>query len=224
MVNKLGNRKKAEALILEYINAIQPGNENVGLYKAKFKAMSDGEFDVMMNSLESGDLTLPFIAPNGTKKIDPSNNVKLMRKLGHEAYQQLILTDEASGTTYLTPRKYLVIDLPLRRQVQLLTEKMSVAKDNTTVDQLTGAPVRDSKGSSLSGPEMALLSAQGLNNVIVELMSARGGDGTIFRDMNRSIIETGGANVSALKVKDTRPKVTESLSTYFKAAHLNNNL
>ena len=47
--------------------------------------------------------------------------------------------DENTDTYFLTKKKYL-IDLPLRRQIQILKKKMSIAVDNKHVDELTGQP------------------------------------------------------------------------------------
>jgi len=117
-----GNRKAAQKFIIEQISQIVPSSENGKLYEDMFKGMSDREFDLLMRQLEEGTTILPLIIPNMNKsKLDTTRNIKLARKLGHEFYEQLWLTDPATGKEYLTPLKYMVVTLPLKRQSQLLT-------------------------------------------------------------------------------------------------------
>lgn len=221
----MGNRKGAEAEVLRLIDMLLPGSDNKKLYQERFAQMSDAEFDDWIAKMERGEATLSLIAPNLSEhKLSLERNLKIAATLKHDFFQHLILTDAASGTVYKTPKKYLVIDLPLRRQQQLLFKKISIASDNRHVDELTGQPRDESKGSSVSFPEVQVLNAQGFDRALEELLKFRGGDIQAFQAMNRLIIETGGANQNAIKRNPSRVKSTETLGSFLKGMHLDNNL
>lgn len=221
----MANRKAAEAFCYEYIEKLLPGSGNVELYKQSFAKMSDTAFAAYMAKLASGEEVLGLVAPNLDKvKLDIKRNLAIAKELGHEFFQRLWLTDPDTGQVYLTPLPYLVMDLPLRRQVQLLVKKISIPVDNKHVDELTGQPTGASKGSKISFPEMQVLYAQGLNQSIIELMKYRAGDVQGFNAMNRSIIETGHASLESLGRTPTRVKSVQTLSTLLKGMHLQNTL
>lgn len=221
----MANREKATKEILKYIEKILPGSPNTKMWEEQLNALSDKAFDSYMKQLESGEETLYLVVPNlSDYKIDVQRNIKVARELGHDFFEKLWLTDPTTGQEYLSPVKYLVVDLPLRRQVQLLVKKSSIPDDNDHIDELTGQPTGDSKGSKISFPELQVLFAQGHENVILELIKFRGGDEKAFNAMNRSIIETGGVTLESLEKVPTKVKAVTTLSTLLKAMHLDNTL
>ncbi len=219
----MADRKKATDAILTYIDKILPGSENKKMYAERLAKLSNKAFDNYMKKLQSGEETLYLVAPNlAAKKLSATRNIKIGKELGHNFFQHLNLTDPETGMTYLTPIPYLVVDLPLRRQAQLLSKKISIPKDNSKVDELTGQSASDRVGG-LSFPELQTLYAQGLTDTITELIKFRGGDETAFRAMNKSMVEQGNVLLSSIDT-NTRVKGTETLSTIFKAMHLDNNV
>jgi len=221
----MGNRKAATEFILKYIDKLLPGNPNRARYEEMFTAMSDRQFDQFMQQLESGEVNLSIISPNLTKdRLDLERNLKIAKELNHEFFQRLVLTDPTTGMTYLTPIRYMVVDLPVRRQVQLLQKKVSIPENNKHVDDLSGQATGASKGSKISFPELQVLFAQNLDYTITELIKFRGGDAKGFNAMNRSIYETGGASIEHLGQAGTKVKSVTTLSTLLKAMHLDNTL
>lgn len=221
----MGDRAAATKAILKYMEKILPGSPNTKMYKDLLEAMSDKEFDRYMAALESGDETLYAEVPNLSGiNIDVQRNIEIARELGHEFFEYLWLTDPTTGETYKTPVKYLVVDLPLRRQVQLLVKKVSIPEDNNHIDELSGQPTGTSKGSKLSFPEIQVLFAQGLESTIVEMIKFRGGDEKAFNAMNRSILENGGVSMDSIERVPTKVKSVTTLSTLLKAMHLDNTL
>lgn len=219
----MANRKKATEVLLSYIERILPG-ENKKMYEDLLSKMSDADFDAYMKKLGSGEETLFLVAPNlSESKVSVENNIKIAKELGHEFFQRLRLTDAATGVTYLTPIPYLVIDLPLRRQAQLLTKKLSVPDNNQHIDERTGQPTGDSGSSKLSFPEIQAMYAQGLDKTLEEMLKYRGGDEEGFRAMNKEIIEKGGVSLNALP-NNGKVKSLETFSIFLKAMHINNNL
>lgn len=219
----MGNRKEATELILNYVEKILPGGGNKEIYEELFAKMSDSKFKEFMEKLRGGDETLFLISPNmGKAKLNTLRNVKLAKQLGHEMFQRIWLTDPATGTKYLSPIKYLVIDLPVRRPAQTLSKKISIPKDNSRVDELTGQTAADRAGG-ISFPELQTLHAQGLDVSVTELIKYRGGDEEALRLMNDQILKTGDVDLDTINV-NSRAKSTDTLSILLKAMHLENNL
>ncbi len=221
----MGNRKAATDMILRYIDKILPGSPNTEFYRTSLAAMSDKQFGDFINRLDSGEETLTINVPNlGKYKLDLQRNLAIAKELGHEFFEHLLLTDPTTGQLYQTPVKYLVIDLPLRRQVQLLESKSTIPENNKHIDELSGQSTGPSKGSKISFPELQVLFAQGLDSTITELIKFRGGDSKAFNAMNRSIIDTGSVNLEYLSQFGTKVKSVTTLSVLLKTIHLDNTL
>lgn len=219
----MGNRKKATEELLKLIGKVLPGKENVEIYEARLAKMNNAQFDEYMQKLASGEEILSLTVPNFSKnKLNAAKNVALAKSLGHNMFQRLTLTDPESGVTYQTPIEYLVVDMPVRRQAQLLSKKISIPKDNSRVDELTGQSAADRVGG-ISFPEIQTLNAQGLESTIMELVKYRGGDEEGFRAMNNALLKTGSVDLSTIPT-GTRAKSTDTLSTFLKAMHLENTL
>ena len=220
-----GNRKAAEKVIVDNIEALLPGSENTKIYEEMFKAMSDKEFDAFISGIESGEEDLSIVVPNmGDVRLDIDRNLALAKKLGHSFFEKIWITNPSTGYRYLSPKRYMLVDLPLRRQAQLLRQKISIPKDNRSIDNLTGQPTSDSKGAKISYPEMQIMASAGLDNCIVELMKYRGGDLRGFNAMNASISNTGGVSIEALDKLGTKVKSTTTLRTILTGMHIKSTL
>ncbi len=222
-----GNRKAATAELVKWIDKFVPGANQGAIYKERLDQLSDEAFDQYMLQLESGEETVYLVVPNldAEHKLTIERNFEIAKELGHEFFQQLWLTDPVTRKRYLTPTKALVMDLPLRRQQQLLIKKISMPEDNHHIDEMTGQPAGPSKGSKASFPEIQVLFAQGLDRSIEELIKFRGGDNRAYRAMSRAIVENGGVQQDAIKaLGPTRVKSTETFSTFLNSMHLANTL
>lgn len=223
----MSQRKKAEAYILKMIGELTPGHtHNADKYKQLFAQMSDEDFEGYMRQLQDGSQVLSLEVPNLMKiPVTVENNFRVAELIGHKFMERLWLTDPATGTKYLSPVEYLLLDLPLRRQQQMLVKKRSIPENNRHVDELTGQPTGDSHSSSLTFPELQNLRAQNLTYTAVEMIKMRGGDVTAGQRMDRQILETGGADLDAIEaLGPTRPKSTETFSIMLTAAHIRNNV
>lgn len=219
------NRKKTEAFIIEWIEKLLPGGGNKKLYLDLFASMDDNAFTKFMNDIESGEKTLSIIAPNfGSVSLSTERNLKLAKELDHNFFQRIWIEGNDTTPTYLTPIPYLVVDLPLRRQAQLLVKKISIPEDNKSVDDFTGQPTGKSKGSKISYPETQVLAAMGLDNCLVEMLKYRGGDIKGFDAMNNSISKTGGVSLEAIKGMASGVESTRVLKSYLNCMHLSNSL
>lgn len=221
----MANRKGAEAIILTYINKMLPGSENTQIYKDLFASMNDKEFDQFMKDLESGEKTLAVIDPNFSKNgLNTQRNIAIAKELGHNFFQRVWIEGEGDMGTYLTPIPYLVVDLPLRRQAQLLVKKISIPEDNKSIDDFTGQPTGKSKGSKISYPETQVLAAKGLNNCLLEMLKFRGGDVRGFDAMNTYISRNGGVSLKSIEHLATGVESTKTLKIFLQSMHLQNTL
>lgn len=218
-----GNRAAAQAVILEYIEKLMPGSENPQIYQELFASMDDAAFDVWIQKLELGENRLAIIAPNlHDSRLTIDNNLKLADELGHNFFEKLRIDNGNDIPPYFTPIPYLVVDLPLRRQAQLLAKKISIAEDTKSVDDFTGQPTGKSKGSKISYPEMQILAALNLDSNTIEMMKYRGGDEKGFDALNTSISKTGGVSLTALGKLGTKVKATQTLGIMLNCMHLSN--
>jgi len=215
------NRKGAEKFIIEMVEELLPGGPNAEYYRdSVFPNLSDKQFETWMRQLQSGEEIISIVAPNMSKvKLSTKNNIRLAEKLGHEFRERIWLHTDA-GQTYLSNYKYLIIDLPLRRQAQLLEKKISIPENNNTVDNLTGQPTGPSKGSRLSFPEIQILAALNLTETTKELLKYRGGDVHGFDSMNKAIDSTGYVNMSELDKLGTQVTSTRTLKSLLLGMHL----
>lgn len=222
----MGNRKAATEYILDNVNNLLPDGVNKDLYAEYLNGLTEKQFAAFMQELLEGKKILKLIVPNGNKvKLDIDRNLKLAKKLGHEFFEHLWLTDKATGEVYKTPKKYLILKLANRRQFQTLVNKMSVASSQSVVDQFTNQPAgSSSKTSSLSGPELNMMKAQGYEQCIVEFMKERGGDRKAFNAMNRVLFRDGAVSQDLLDSLNSRPKASTVFNVFLTTAHIDNNV
>lgn len=222
-----GNRKKAEKELFRCLDAMYPGNKNVDLYKNHLAKFSDAQFEQWINRLDERSERLTFIAPNFRNQlVDGDTLIALLRSLGFEPFKRVWMVDETTTppTRYLTNDKYLMLQLPLRRQNQLLVKKMSTADHNNSRDDLTGqASGKASKTATLSFPEIQMLYGKGLDKVIEEQIKVRGGDEMAFRAYNYLIYNQGSVTCDQIEQLDSTVTSTETLNTFLKVMHYSAN-
>lgn len=221
-----GNRKQAEKIIIDIVEAILPGGGNKQIYETYFSKMDDATFDRWMHDINSGK-ERPFIyVPNGTEhKLNNERNFALAKKLGHEFFERIwVDQQDPARPKYLTNVKYIVLELPLRRQSQLLIKKLSVPENNKSIDQVSGQAAGKSRATKISYPELQFLMGMNLPNSLVELMKFRGGDKGGFNAMNRTISSDGTVTLKAINHLATGVESTKTLSAYLTSMHLRNTL
>jgi hypothetical protein len=219
------NRQAAEAVILKRVEQMAPGGPTTQIYRDLFAKMDDVAFDAFMMKIKSG-IRLPILDPNlGTHKLTIENALAMAKDMGHEFYQRVwINPNDGKTPAFLTNKKYLVVDLPYRRQAQLLEKKARIPKHNRSVDELTGQAAGESKGSKLSSPEIQVLAALDLPNLITEQIKVRGGDIKAFDASNAMIDKTGGFSMKAIEHLAGGVESTRTLETYLTSMHLSTKL
>lgn len=219
-----GNRRAALNTLLEGLEDLLPGSENGALYMARIKDMSDAQFEEWIKGLEAKTQRIAVVVPNfGKVKIDVKRNFRVAAKWNFEFFQRLWMMGP-DGSYYLTPKKYLVYDLPIRRQAQHLIKKISIPENNKSVDDLTGQPMGASKGSKLSYPELQVMSALGLDKCTIEMIKWRGGDLKGFFAMNAMISKTGTVSQAEIEPYAGGVESTRTLGIILTSMHLGNTI
>lgn len=220
-----GNRKAAEKIIIDGIEEINPGQGNRQLYEKAFAKMSDADFEQFIVDLEQNKRRLAVLVPNfKNSKMTTKRNIELGKKYGFKFTQRIWMDNGDGSPKYLTPHEYLILELPTRRQAQVLANKISIPKNTNTIDDLTGQAAGESKGAKLSFPEVQVLAAQGLEKTLTELFKYRGGDTEGFRLMNQAIGQMGEVELADLETVDTEVESLATLRTLLTSMHLSNTL
>lgn len=216
-----GHRAAAQKYILRWVQEIDISGHNTKIYKEKFASMSDEDFEVMIKGIMDESVNLSVIAPNFSPvRLSVENNFRVGDALGHQFFQRVHVPAKDGMPAYLTPIPYLILDLPARRQAQLLEKKISIPENNNSVDDLTGQPTGASKGSRISYPEIQVLAATGLNDCLTELLKYRAGDEKGGLALNTMIARTGGVSLKAIEPFASGVKATQALKTYLSGMHL----
>lgn len=221
-----GDRKAAEKELIYVINKIcNDGGKNAEIYKQMFANLDDEEFEEYMKSIDGDNRYLVVYEPNMSgAPIDPVRNVETAREWGYEFYQNIHVPAIGGMPAYVTPIKYLVGDSPLRRQAQLLAKKISVPTHNRSVDDMTGQPTGDSKGSKVSNTEAGILAAREDDDALLELFKYRGGDTKGFRAMNMQAERSGRVSLKSIAPFAGGVKSTHTVYVYLSGMHLQNTL
>lgn len=219
-------RKIVEKYILDSIQSLTPkSSANRDLYEERFKQMSDNEFKRFMDRLGTGEEILTIICPNHSEEeLSLENNFKVGDKIGHDFFTRIMITGKNGLPDHLTPIKFMVLDLPVRRLSQTSDKKIRVPKSTKVVDSLTGQVTGESKGAAFSSPEVQVLSAMGLEAPLIETLKYRGGDRQGRTVLNSMVSKFGTANLATLGRYASGVESSSSLKTYLTAAMLRNNL
>lgn len=221
----MSNRKGATDYIVDLVEKIVPNSPNAERIRTELDSLSDQQFEELMVAFEREEDWISVIVPNGAAyDVDTNRNIALGEKLGLKFFERIWVTDQSTGMEILSNKPALIMDMPARRQKQHLAKKSSIASDNRRVDELTGQPVGDSKGSAISNPQALILRSRGLDAAAEEFMKIRGGDQKAFNYSNRAIFERGSVSLAEMKRLGSRPKSVETLSAFFTTQHLDNNL
>lgn len=215
------DRKKAEALILEFFKDLDTTGYNVEQYKKVFASMSDKDFHEYMEGIRDGSKGLITFAPlYNSKGLTTENNLKVGKKYNVPLFEKLIFTNDENRPDHKTTIEYLVLDLPVRRQSQNIIKKISVPDNNKSIDNLTYQPTGASKGAKVSYPELQVLIGMGLDNSINELIRYRGGDKGGFAAYNAMTFRYGSVNLKTISNYTTGVESTKALKTFLLSMHL----
>lgn len=215
-------RKIATDWFLDIMERRQPGNKNVPMYKAWFETLSDEEFDRIMRD---DSVVLPYYSANlHDKDLEMGSELAIGDELGINFFQRINITDPVTGIQYLSPIKYLIGYLAVRRQSQHASKGLSVVEDSVHVDSLTGQASGPSTATRISLPEITNLANMGLTHATQEFIDVRGGNEEGFRKAKRDMLSTGRYSIREVKELGTRPTVLATARALLLGMHFDSNL
>jgi hypothetical protein len=215
-------RKKVEDYIIQHMNNMDRSKANGKRYREMFDSMSDAQFHEWMLSIKDKKNVLAVYVPATKVHVTMEDLLAEAKRLGIELFTNFKMWDEATQSYFITPNKYIMLELPIRRMSQFLDHKLSVAEGDSHIDLLTGQVSREDKAGSITKVEVQALYARGLTEVIRELVKFRGGDVVAFSQYKQSLEETGKANMEGGDNSFVRSAV--SLDVLFSGMHLETNI
>lgn len=216
-------RKAAEERILKTMTTLDPSGTNTTRYQEQFNKWSDTQFESFMQGIKAKHIKLVLYVPNMTINLKMKDIFQAADDIGLELFEHIRLWDSVTKRYYLTPQKYPVLQLPVRRLKQTLMSKISVPENDAKIDTLSGQVVKPDKGSSISSVEMQTILSKGLTISATEFIKVRGGDLHSYADFKGQLQETGAASMNALD-EDSRARSSVIFGVYLRSAHIDNNV
>jgi hypothetical protein len=216
-------RKQVEDYIYKTLDLMEPSGVNTKKYKDLFSKMNDTEFTSFMEDIRDGKRQLILYAPNMKITLKMENILQAADYVKLELFERLKLWDTINKRYYVTPHKYLVMDLPVRRLKQYLQDKISIPEDDRKIDLLSGQVVSEDKASSISSVELATMLSRGLDKAAIELTNIRGGNVPGYASLIGELEEKGSANLSDIDTA-SRPRSVTTAISYLRAQTLDTNL
>lgn len=228
----MGDRKAATKVFLDAL-AKYPSDyakHNVRVYKEYFESLSDKEFEAMIERMEHGEETLRFVIKNFEDKgMDNYDSIldafrPMYDYLGADILVRYWYTDPSSGEKMPSKFPALLLYLPNRMMNQLIAKKRGIAKNNRTVDELTGQAAGKARVSTFSAPEMTVIMGKGHTNLALDFAKIRGGDERAYAMSKQSIANTGEYSIKEIMEQDTNVTSTVVYSTLLTAMHFDNDI
>lgn len=215
-------RKKAEALIYSYMDAVDKTKRNGDYYRELFASMSDAQFKKFISKQFPYKFQpKPFvIEPTMQDAVDGLNVLKV--PLLEKVYLPATYTN-AKGEAICT-QPCLVLYIPQKKMKQFITKKNSMSTNISERDLKSGLLVNVDKNGKTSDREFECLGIMGLDNTIEELSRTRA-DSMNAKDTAYAIISTVGKvskNDVPLSQDDSLSK--NLLNVYMLGCGLNSNL
>lgn len=219
------NRKGFEDHVLGYMGALTKGGGNRRIYESLFGSMNDKQFDAFVDKVEKlGSLSVWASNYDPQEMIQYETLLKLSEKYGVSIEQQLIIYDDDTGIKGLTAHKVVVGMAECRKQRQMLVKKISVAANDSSIDDLTGQVMGKSRATGISQPEITVLRNLGLRTMANELYNVKGGDLEALAAYKNDQLTTGKTNTNSSLRAGTIPKVLRSAYFLMRARGIDNNI
>lgn len=221
----MANRKKAEALIMQFVGELDASGYNTEMYKKILAEMTDETFRSWMEKIRNEGAGLVLFKPAfQAKGINTERNLQLAEKYGIPFFERLAVTGKQDVPDYLTPIEHLILHLPTRRQSQNLMKKIKIPSKDNVIDDLTGQVTGDSKGARISHTSLQVLNGMGMDESLTELFKVRGGDRGAHNAYQRMMATYGRVSLKALEPYATGVESTKSLKAILLAMHIKSTL
>lgn len=213
-------RKKIQDYIAKEIFDRTKSEFNKKLYIDAFEKMTDKDFFAWIDRLESGEEDICMIADETVNMtVDQYFEIAEKKKVKLE-HRLTVKGKEGRPDVYSPDNTALVLLLPERRLLQLLMKKIAIAKNENSVDLLTGQVTNESSAAKITGPELGVLLANGMVDSLKEITSTRGGDDGKFRAFNALMANYGKASQEEINKYSTGTGSSSTLKNLFLGAQL----
>ena len=210
-------RLKAEKLIYQVFDTLDPSGKNTEFWKNEFANMNDEQFKKYISK------SFPFYYQTGAFKepsmteITKALNI-LNTPLLESVYMPFKYKDE-NGNPMKT-KECLVIYIHMKRMKQLLTKKNGMSIDTKTRDMKTGLLTGIDKNGKESDHEFESLALSGLYNTMKEFSRPRADSMNDKNIMNNTIKTLGMVSLKDLP-EDLDDSLSKNLiSTYYIGAQI----
>lgn len=215
-------RKKAEKLIYDVMDAIDKTKRNGDYYRELFAGMSDAQFKKFVSKQFPYKFQpKPFVIE--PKMQDAVDGLKVMGVPLLERVYSPYLHKNKDGKA-VGCKKCLVIYIPLKKMKQFITKKNSMSTNISERDMKTGLLVNIDKNGKTSDREFECLAIMGLDNTIEEFSRTRA-DSLNAKDTAYSIISTvGKVSKEDVPLSQDDSLSKNLLSVYMLGCGINSNL
>lgn len=214
-------RLKAERLVYQVMDQLDPSGKNTDFWKEEFSKMSDEQFKKYISG------NFPFYFQTGAfKEPTMSQITKALDILNVPLLESIYMPykyKDANGRPMKT-KPCMVVYIHMKRMKQLLTKKNGMSIDTKTRDMRTGLLTGVDKNGKESDHEFESLAISGLYNAMEEFSRPRADAMEDKSVMNNTIKTIGYVSLKDLP-EDLNDSLSKNLlSTYFLGAQLMSNL
>ena len=213
-------RKKAEALIYKFFDAIDPTKANSAFYKEMFSKMSDEQFKKFC------ERRLPFRLQTKAfeAETNPDKCIKGLKAIGVPTLENVTLPSvytNKDGIPVTSNNEALVGYLNLKRLKQMMSKKSSWATDIDKRNPKTGQILQ---GGVETDRELESLVLQNMDATIQEFSHAKGDDMEAKNKMYNQINTTGQVSLKDLKSDKSDQVARTTVDVYLIGSGIMTNL
>ena len=226
-IEALGGAKSKKQRIIDYVvgclDLIDPTKDNSRRFSDMVNAMNDKQFAEYMQNLIDHKVQIDIVMPNMVKNLQMNDIFAAAKKINCKLFDRVWFYDLTTGKEFLSTEELPIFRVTVRRQEQMLDEKLSVPDSAQKIDAMTGQVTGDDRKGGFSQPEIQIMYSKGFKNVLKEFVKIRGGDVHAFAEFERQLEEQGAGSMDQIKVV-SRARSGAVLSTWLEAIHLENNI
>lgn len=216
------NRKKAEALVYKFFDAIDPTHANTNFYKEMFAKMSDQQF------LEFCKRRLPFRLQTTAfeRELNPDKCIKALKAINVPILEKVrfpSIYKNSEGVPVTSNNEAMVGYLNLKKLKQIVTKKSGY---NTNIDvrnPKTGQIVGNAKGVE-SDRELESLVLQNMDATIKEFTRAKADDMDAKNKMYNQINTIGQVSLKDIESDKSAQVARSTVDVYLICSGIMSNL
>ena len=216
-------RKAFETFILKVMDKQDPSGFNTNHMKSFFAGLSDKQFDNWVIALHTKKAKIPLYQPPYIVVLKREDSIATAKFLGITIEERIRIWDSDGQRFVLTPHRYTILRLPVRRLKQHREDGLSVPESDRRLNPLTDQVVQPDKGSAISAPQSQVMVSQNLLKTTSEYINVRGGDLGAYNQYKQSLESTGHVRLDEI-TDTTGVKSAEVLSTLLFGMGIDNNV